>query len=54
MLDEAEAALGVDRVLMVCKPDNIASARTIERNGGDFEGIRDTELGPVRRYWITL
>jgi len=54
MLDEAEAALGVDRVLIVCKPDNIAPAHTIERNGGDFEGIRDTELGPVRRYWITL
>jgi hypothetical protein len=31
--------------------DNIASARTIERNGGVLEGIRDTAR-PVRRYWI--
>lgn len=34
--------------------DNIASARTIERNAGVLEGIRDTAHGPVRRYWIAL
>jgi predicted acetyltransferase len=54
LLLEAKAALGVDRVLMVCAPDNIASARTIERSGGIFDGIRDTELGPTRIYWITV
>jgi predicted acetyltransferase len=52
MLDEARAVLGLSRVLMVCAPDNVASARTIERNGGVLEGIRDTGLGPARRYWI--
>jgi len=48
MLEEAET----DRVLVVCATDNLASARTIERAGGVFEEVRDTEYGPVRRYWI--
>lgn len=54
MLQEARAALRIDRVLIPCLADNIASARTIERNGGVLEGIRDTGHGPVRRYWISL
>lgn len=54
MVREAHAALGIDRVLMICAEDNVASARTIERNGGVFEGIRHNGIGPVRRYWIAL
>jgi predicted acetyltransferase len=54
MLREARACLGLDRVLMVCAVDNVASARTIERNGGVFEGIRETELDRIRRYWVPL
>ena len=54
MLVEARLALGLDRVLIPCLADNLASARTIERNGGVLEGIRDTDHGPVRRYWIAL
>jgi predicted acetyltransferase len=54
MLAEARAALGVDRVLVPCLADNLASARTIERNGGVLEGIRDAGHGPLRRYWIPL
>jgi predicted acetyltransferase len=54
MLDEARAALTVDRVLIPCLDDNMASARTIERNGGVLEGIRQGPDGPVRRYWIDL
>ncbi|OLR95073.1 GNAT family N-acetyltransferase [Actinokineospora bangkokensis] len=53
MLDEARG-LGMDRVLVVCAANNVASAKTIERLGGVFEEIRDTELGPLRRYWITI
>ncbi|SCL44404.1 Predicted acetyltransferase [Micromonospora citrea] len=53
MLDEARA-LGLGRVLVVCEVDNVASARTIEHHGGELEGVRDTELGAARRYWITL
>ena len=54
MLAEARAALGLDRVLIPCLADNVASVRTIEGKGGVLEGIRDTEHGPVRRYWIAL
>lgn len=54
MLAEARAVLHVDRILVPCLADNTASARTIERNGGVLEGIRDTGHGPVRRYWIPL
>ena len=51
MLDEARE-LGMDRVLAVCAADNVASMRTIERHGGILEDIRDTTLGPARRYWL--
>ena len=42
------AELGLDRVLLTCDDSNVASARTIERNGGVYE---DTRNG-TRRYWI--
>ncbi|MEU4715849.1 GNAT family N-acetyltransferase [Micromonospora purpureochromogenes] len=53
MLGEARA-LGLDRVLITCEVDNIASAKTIEHHGGVLEDLRDTELGTARRYWIKL
>jgi predicted acetyltransferase len=53
ILGEARG-LGLDRVLLVCEAGNIASARTIERHGGDLEKIQDTTHGAMRRYWITL
>jgi predicted acetyltransferase len=53
MLDEARV-LGLDRVLIVCEVDNVASAKTIERHGGILEDVRNTEHGKVRRYWIKL
>ncbi|MEV7723527.1 GNAT family N-acetyltransferase [Streptomyces sp. NPDC101733] len=46
--------MGMDRVLLTCDPDNEASARTIERNGGVLEDVRETLIGPKRRYWIDL
>jgi len=49
--------LGLTRVLLTCDDDNIASARTIERNGGILEGIvSDESESPAvfRRYWINL
>ncbi len=54
MLNEAKTALPIDRVLVVCEADNVASTRTIERNGGVLESIRDGSHGPVRRYLIKL
>jgi predicted acetyltransferase len=53
VLGEARAR-GLDRVLITCGNDNLASARTIERHGGALEDVRDTELGLTRRYWIDL
>jgi predicted acetyltransferase len=46
--------VGLDRVLIVCAVDNLASGKTIERCGGVFESIRDSRFGRVRRYWIDL
>ncbi|MFD3537935.1 GNAT family N-acetyltransferase [Streptomyces sp. NPDC058662] len=45
---------GMDRVLLTCDPDNEASVRTIEHNGGVLEDVRETLIGPKRRYWIDL
>lgn len=53
VLPEARA-LGLGRVLITCDDDNVASARTIERNGGVLEDVRTTDVGIKRRYWITL
>jgi predicted acetyltransferase len=53
MLDEA-GVLGLDRVLIICEFDNVASAKTIEHHGGVLEEVRDTEHGTVRRYWIKI
>lgn len=39
---------GIDRVLVTCDLDNLASARTIESNGGVYETSRSGK----RRYWI--
>ena len=48
------AKLGLTRVLLTCEVTNEGSRRVIERNGGALEDIRDTEIGRLRRYWITL
>lgn len=47
------AAAGVDRVLVTCDDDNVASAAVIERCGGSLEDVRAHGEGPgKRRYWI--
>lgn len=45
---------GIDRVLMVCDKENIASAKSIQRNGGVLEN--EVVVGGVteQRYWIEL
>lgn len=51
MLHEAlpvARAMGIDRVLITCDTDNIASWKVIERNGGVLEDLR----GDIRRYWV--
>jgi predicted acetyltransferase len=40
--------IGLDSVLLTCDDDNLASRRTIERNGG----VPDEPIGEKLRWWI--
>ena len=53
VLKEAKAR-GLQRVLITCDDDNVASARTIEANGGVFERKASLDGEVLRRYWIEL
>ncbi len=44
----------MERVLVVCATENIASAKMIERQGGVLEGTEQTEYGVACRCWIDL
>lgn len=47
--------LGINKVLMVCNKENIASAKTIINNGGILENEILSEKGTIeQRYWINL
>lgn len=45
---------GIDRILITCDDDNLASAAMIECCGGVLESVVDNAEGtrPVRRYWV--
>ena len=46
---------GINRVLMVCDKSNVASAKTIIKNGGILENeIVDNSGEILQRYWIEL
>jgi predicted acetyltransferase len=47
--------LGLERVLITCLQDNLASARIIEANGGKLDNIIKDPAGrgSLRRYWIS-
>ncbi|MCB5294174.1 hypothetical protein BJQ90_03637 [Arthrobacter sp. SO3] len=49
MVGEARA-LGMERLLVVCEAENVASAKTILRHGGISEDAAGR--GAVLRYWI--
>ena len=52
-LEIARDNLGLTRVLVTCDDDNAGSIRTIEKNGGVFDGIAIPDGDkPKRRYWI--
>ena len=42
------AGLGIDPALVTCDTDNVASRRTIEKNGGVYEDTREGKL----RFWV--
>lgn len=44
--------LGIDRVLMVCDKNNVASAKSIIRNGGVLENEVVVNGITEQRYWI--
>jgi predicted acetyltransferase len=48
--------VGLERVLVTCDDDNVASIRTIEKNGGVIENtVTGSDLAtPKRRYWVDL
>ena len=48
--------LGLQRVLVTCLEDNVASARIIEANGGRLETVIPDPAGRgrLRRYWVSL
>lgn len=48
--------LGLNKVLLTCDEDNIASKKIIEANGGIFENVVERGEGKPKklRYWITL
>jgi predicted acetyltransferase len=41
-------SVGIERALLTCDDDNLASRRVIERNGGVLEDVRAGKL----RYWV--
>ncbi len=53
---EKAKELGLERILVTCDEDNIASAKIIERNGGVLKDRyqEDEKAVPKRRYWTTL
>ena len=47
--------LGIERVLMCCRKDNIGSAKSIINNGGILENeVLDEDNVLTQRYWIDL
>ncbi len=51
---EKARSLGVERVLITCDKDNIASRKVIEKNGGVFRDEIEVEgrSTPTLRFWI--
>ena len=52
-LQEAKK-LWIDRILITCDDDNIASAKVIEANGGILEKCMEKDGVKMRRYGINL
>lgn len=53
---EKARGLGLERVLLTCDTDNVASAGVIVRNGGEMRGraITGRSGKMISRYWIRL
>jgi predicted acetyltransferase len=55
MLKEC-SKLGLNKVLVTCREQNIGSAKVIEKNGGIYENslTKESENTTYRRYWINI
>jgi len=52
---ETARAKSIRRLLITCDEDNVASERTIVKNGGAFESIvRNGDKPKKKRFWIDL
>jgi predicted acetyltransferase len=49
---EIARSVGIERALVTCDDDNVASARTIERCGGVLEDVVVDGTTRKRRYWV--
>ena len=48
------AKFGINKVLVTCREENIASAKVIENNGGIYENSKEHDNKMYRRYWINI
>ena len=46
--------LGIEKMLVTCDADNLASEKTILANGGVFEKTIDVDGTQMKRYWIAV
>ena len=46
--------LEIDRILVTCHSDNMASEKTILANGGAFEKTMEIDGTEIKRYWIEI
>ncbi len=44
--------IGIEKMLVVCNADNIASEKTIIANGGQLENIIEVDGCRMKRFWI--
>jgi predicted acetyltransferase len=44
--------LGIEKLLITCDVENIASEKTILANGGVYEKTIDVDGCEMKRYWI--
>jgi predicted acetyltransferase len=52
---EKARAMGLRQVLLTCSPENTASARVIQKNGGGLDSESVAKVGRMTsRYWIDL
>ena len=52
--DSVYWAIEIGRLLLTCNADNLASEKTIIKNGGVFESTIDTGQGsPKKRFWVS-